>query len=434
VYIDPTADSIQDAYRFTERSLMFADEILSMDWENNKVEAQEGLSPYDPKVNKNGSNSKMRDVWETWGKIPKCLITGNEKDEGEVDGRIVVSGLEAGNPVCHLIEQNDKKDNEVNVLKPYEEDWAMKVPGRWYGRGPVEQVLFLQVWINTIINIRINRSYVSQLGLWKIKRGANITAQSIQKLGANGAVLVSSMDDIEQLVMAEASQASYNDENNIRDIAKRITRTLESITGERMPASMPATNASIQMNASKNSFTKIKERSGFFAERMINRHLMGLIMKNYSRGDMIRILQNDSNIDEILDRIAMYYVDKYTDDIGMTELYLSPEQLEIALQSAKEQLKKRPELFIKLTEELVEDMVDCTVYITNEELDMGSMVDKLIMGANLLPEQDRGVVVRDIYDLLGIPYPQELLYKKTQAFQPDLQQMQQQLQSNNPMV
>jgi hypothetical protein len=434
VYIDPTADSIQDAYRFTERSLMFADEILSMDWENNKVEAQEGLSPYDPKVNKNGSNSKMRDVWETWGKIPKCLITDNEKDEGEVDGRIVVSGLEAGNPVCHLIEQNDNKDKEGNVLKPYEEDWAMKVPGRWYGRGPVEQVLFLQVWINTIINIRINRSYVSQLGLWKIKRGANITAQSIQKLGANGAVLVSSMDDIEQLVMAEASQASYNDENNIRDIAKRITRTLESITGERMPASMPATNASIQMNASKNSFTKIKERSGFFAERMINRHLMGLIMKNYSRGDMIRILQNDSNIDEILDRIAMYYVDKYTDDIGMTELYLSPEQLEIALQSAKEQLKKRPELFIKLTEELVEDMVDCTVYITNEELDMGSMVDKLIMGANLLPEQDRGVVVRDIYDLLGIPYPQELVYKKTQAFQPDLQQMQQQLQSNNPMV
>jgi hypothetical protein len=130
----------------------------------------------------------------------------------------------------------------------------------------------------------------------------------------------------------------------------------------------------------------------------------------------------------------MYYVDKYTDDIGMTELYLSPEQLEIALQSAKEQLKKRPELFLELTEDLVEDLVDCTVYITNEELDMGSMVDKLIMGANLLPEQDRGVVVRDIYDLLGIPYPQELLYKKTQAFQPDLQQMQQQLQSNNPMV
>jgi hypothetical protein len=81
---------------------------------------------------------------------------------------------------------------------------------------------------------------------------------------------------------------------------------------------------------------------------------------------------------------------------------------------AKEQLKQQPELFIENTYDLVEDQVDCSVYITNEELDMGAMTDKLIMAANLLPEQDRGVMVRDIYDLLGIPYPRELVYKKNQ--------------------
>jgi hypothetical protein len=416
-YIDPTADSIQQAYRVTERALYTQDEIEGMSgWDDTKaLPTDTGLANYDPDVKNSGTKNKYRDVYELWGKIPGELIG----EKGEIDGHIVVSGLEAGEPVCHLIEKNAKKDNEGNVLKPYEEDWAMKVPGRWYGRGPVEQVMFLQLWINTIINIRINRSYVSQLGLWKIKRGANITAQSIQKLGSNGAVLVTSMDDIEQMVMQEASQASYTDENNIRDIAKRITRTLESVTGERMPASMPATNAAIQSNATKNAFTKIKERSGFFVERMINRHLMGLVMKNYKKDDLIRILHTDHNIDEILDRIAYHYVEKYMDELEMAELYLTPQQLEIALAQAKEQLKQKPELFIKNTYDLIENLVDCSVYITNEELDMGSMVDKLIMGANLLPEQDRGVVVRDIYDLLGIPYPQELVYKKNN---PELQQ------------
>ena len=439
VYIDPTADSIQDAYRFTERALMFSDEIARMSgWDNTTdLPTKEGMSNFDPGVTNSGKSAvKARDVWELWGKIPKKLVTGDDNDTEEVDGHIVVSGLEAGTPVCHLIEQNDTKDKHGNVLKPYEEDWAMKVPGRWYGRGPVEQVMMLQLWINTVINIRVNRSYVAQLGLWKIKRGANITAQSIQKLGANGAVLVSSMDDIEQLVMQEASQSSYADENNIRDIAKRITRTVEAVTGERLPSSMPATNASIQMNASKNAFTKIKERSGFFVERMINRHLMKAIMKNYKKDDLIRILATDSNIDEILDRISFYYVDKYIDDITMTGLFLSDEQLEIAIQAAKEQLKQRPELFIKQTIELLEDMVDATVYISNEELDMGTMVDKLIMGANLLPEQDRQPLVRDIYDLLGIPYPQELAYKRRNVTQPMTGQamQQQQIEQNGQSV
>jgi len=418
-YIDPTCDSIQQAYRVTERAIMFSDELESMDgWENTKgLSTTEGLSNFDPRVTKNFSNVKGRDVYELWGKIPKFLTTDNEYEKGEVDGHIVVSGLEAGNPVCHLIELNKKEDKEGNILKPYEEDWAAKIPGRWYGRGPVEQVLMLQVWINTVVNIRINRSYVAQLGLWKIKRGANITASSIQKLGSNGAVLVSSMDDIEQLVMQEASQASYNDENNIRDIAKRITRTLESITGERMPSSMPATNASIQVNAAKNSFTKIKERSGFWAERLINRHLMGAIMKNVKVKDIVRILHTDHNIDEILDRIAFYYVEKYQTEVEMAGLFLTEGQLETAIQLAKEKLKQRPQLFIENMFELVEEQVDCTVYITNEELDMGAMTDKLIMAANLLPEEDRQSVVRDVYDLLGIPYPQELLYKKRQMLQ-----------------
>lgn len=435
-FIDPTAESIQDAYRITERILMFEQDIKTMDWRNtDELKYEAGQSANDPEIMRSTTDSNVmtRDVWEMWGKIPEYLITGNKKDTGEVDGHIVVSGLEAGNPVCHLIEKNTEEDNEGCVIKPYEEDWAMKVPGRWDGRGPAEQVIWLQIWINAIINIRINRSYVSQLGLFKIKRGANITPQSIQRLGSNGAVVVSSMDDIEQMIMQEASQASYEDEKNIRDIAKRITRTLESITGESLPASMPATNASIQASASKNSFVKIKERSGFFVERMLNRHLMPKIVKSTPRGEIIRILNTDTDIEKILDRIAYYYVDKYQDDLEKGGLYLRPDQLEVAIEQAKEKLRNRPEIFIESVEDLVSNLVDATVYVSNEELDMGTTVDKLIMAANLLPEQEREPITRTIYDTLGLPYPKEITYRKQQAQMQQMQQMQQ-AQLAEPMM
>lgn len=410
-FIDPTSESIQAAYRVTERALMFPDEIKRMSgWKStDDLKSGEGLPANDADMVKAGydSNTKSRDVYELWGKIPEYLITGDKKDTNEVDGHIVVSGIETGGAVCHLIEKNTKKDpHSGDILKPYEEDWARKIPGRWDGRGPVEQVISLQVWMNTIVNIRINRSYVSQLGLWKIKRGANITPQTIQRLGSNGAILVSSMDDIEQLVMTEASQASFADEANIRDIAKRITRTVETVTGESLPASTTATNGAIQAAAGKNAFTKIKERSGFFAERLINRHIMPSVLESEkSKKDLIRILNNDNDFDEILERIAYHYVESYQNEQEMAGLFLTPEQLDIALSSAKEQLRKKPELFIENVEDLVANLVDCTVYITNEELDMNATVDKLIMASNLVPENERADFADVILDTLGIPIP-----------------------------
>ena len=148
------------------------------------------------------------------------------------------------------------------------------------------------------------------------------------------------------------------------------------------------------------------------------------MVESTPKDEIVRILHNDDKIEEILDRIALYYVDKYQDELEMTGLYLNEEQLEIAIQSTKEQLKNRPEIFIKNMSELITSQVDCTVYISNEELDMGSTVDKLTLAANLLPEQDRPAVIRTIFDTLGLPYPQELTYKKRQQITQPMPMMQ----------
>ena len=141
-FIDPTARSIQDAYRFTERSFMTEQEVKQMKgWVNTEgvvgtVNLNVNDASYNVSSNNVGRTTKQVDVWEMWGKIPKWLITDNKEDVEEIDGRIVVSGLSSDkNNLVHLIQENKTKDASGKVIKPYEEAWYTRVPGRWHGRG-----------------------------------------------------------------------------------------------------------------------------------------------------------------------------------------------------------------------------------------------------------------------------------------------------------
>ena len=68
-------------------------------------------------------------------------------------------------------------------------------------------------------------------------------------------------------------------------------------------------------------------------------------------------------------------------------------------------------------------MSDCVVHTSNEQLDMGTTVDKMIMATNLVPEQDRTPFVKSMYDVMGLNYPKELSQKKQQMEQLQNQQV-----------
>lgn len=407
IYIDPSARNIQEAYRVTERALMFSQDIQAMAWRNKDVDVMTGLNPNDPRLqNQSTSTTKTRDVYEMWGKIPKSFITADPKDDcEEIDGRIIVSGLEGGEgPACHLIEKNTIEDKNGKIIKPYEEDRYIVVPGRWYGKGIAEKVVMLQVWVNAIINIRINRAYVAQLGLFKIRKGANITPQQISRLGANGAVLVNNMDDIEQLVMQEASQASYTDESNIRNIAQRLTSAFEVVTGESLPASTPATNAVLQDKNASTTFGRIQERAGMFAQRWIDRHILPKIAKQLSKGSIVRYVNMDDKFDSIIERVAVYMVGQELEKSAANNQYIPVDKIDSEIERVKRLLRERQELFFENMEEIVANGVDTHVFVTNEDMDVSVKIDKLMTVLQMTPEY-REPLVKQIYDLLGIAMP-----------------------------
>lgn len=410
-YIDPVASSIQETESIIERAVISIDEFKSMkEWINKEeITGSTQINKNDETLTTNDtSNVKMVEIFERWGKMPKYLITNNPKDEELIEGQIVASGTN-GKWVLHYIAENKKE------LKPYEECWYTRVPGRWYGKGIAEKVLMLQLWINTIVNIRINRSYLSQLGIFKIKQGSGITPQMLSKLPANGAIVVNNIDDIQQFVMQEASQASYKDEDIIQNWAERLTSAFEIVTGETLPASMPATNASIQSRSAQSSFVLVKEGIGMFLQRYIKRHLLPLLTKQIKKDEIIRMTGELDELRAFDERIVDEMLYNRLEEINNNGGYIDPQQIELERQRALDKLTKMgKDRYVNLLQNIDFTEYDTQVYITNEEIDKGVLTQNLISMLNIVPEY-KDQIVRQIFDIMGLDSNQ---FKQSQMMQP----------------
>jgi len=401
-YIDPSEETIQSAFRVVERALLTPEQVEHMDgWINTDVKPSVSVARTDKDLNSTGEASHYVDVYELWGMIPEKLISGSKDDKDMVEGHIVVSGLEGSAPKVHLIEKN------VSGIKPYEEVRYTRVSGRWYGVGVAEKILMLQLWLNTIVNIRINRSYVSQLGLFLIKRGAGITPQMISRLGANGGILVNNTDDIQQLVMQEASQASYQDEQNIVGWARQVTSAFEVVTGEQLPSSTTATAVATQSSGAMSQFSMVKKGIGMFFQRWIDRHCIPIISKNLKMNDIIRIGGDDITF-EIAERVAAFMAavemeQKFEEGVVPTE-----QDVLNYIEKAKAEIQRQPSLFVEAVQKLVADDVETQVYVTDEELNSSVVVTNLINMLNIVQATRPDIVeptVKQIYDLLGLQFP-----------------------------
>ncbi len=437
VYLDPTSPSIQEAYRFTERAFMYVDEIQKMKgWINTEgLKAVVSLPRNDGFFRNQGNTLgtvKGRDVWESFGKYPKYLMTGKKEDMDEMDLHIVVSGLEAGSPQVHKIETYDGN-------KPYEEAWYSKVPGRWYGKGVAEKLMMLQVWLNTIVNIRINRAYVQQLGLFTIRRGSGVTPAMISRLGTNGAVVVNSQDDIKQLVMQEASMASYKDEDNITNWAQKVTSAFESVTGEQLPSETSATATALQSHAATSQFVLVKENIGLFLQRWLENHALKTIFKNVTKGDVVCMSLEDDELlawDETQVNASLC---KALDAYLASGAMIDPQKVEIEKQRLMEKMKKSgDDRFVSLDEmvDYIEFVV--AIDITNESVDKGIIAQNLMQALTAAPEY-RAAILPQLFDMMGLTFqapqqPQQPIQQNGQPAGQGAQPSPQSPQTQNPVL
>jgi hypothetical protein len=419
IYIDPTEQDIQSAYRFTERGLLLPDQVKGMTgWYDTKgdIKGSQALNKNDSNLGGSSFNlttGEFLDVWETWGKIPRWLTTGDKKAadaSDEIDGHIVVSGLDSSGKRVHLIEENRKTDSLGNVIKPYEECRDAKIAGRWYGLGKVERILALVMWLNTTNNIRIGRAFVAQLGLFKIRKGSGITPSMIAKLPVNGAIEVTDIDsDIAQMPVQEVGPSSYKDEEIIKDWATAITSAYPISAGGDVPASQTATTSAIQNSNAKTGFSLTKEAKGFFLTRWMDRHALPIIAKTVKKEDLIRYAGDEEALREVIDRaVASEANETLSEDYYAKGIIPTEQEVVAAMDDASEKLLKKGDLFIELMDDMVAEHVDTHIYFNNEDLDTAVTVQNLMqMLAIPVTPQNEGQVAQ-IYDLLGLDKPKSI--------------------------
>lgn len=130
------------------------------------------------------------EIFTAWMKIPYSWITGSAKDSNYwINGKVIASGLINGTPLIHRIE-------EWNKIRPYEEAKFEEAPGRWAGRGIGEKSLYLQLYLNTIYNVRRNNNLALMNQLFQFREGSGITPEKMAKLFAGGAIGVQQVGDI----------------------------------------------------------------------------------------------------------------------------------------------------------------------------------------------------------------------------------------------
>lgn len=411
-YIDPTAPSVQEA-TVIERAAMTTEELRSMDgWDNVDDVAGGNVSRNDPNLTGTTgtgvSKGELVEVFERWGLMPRSLITGNEDDKDMVHGHIVVSGTNGSMSRVHLIEENTETDADGNVIKPYEECWYMKGLNRWHGRGPAEKIMMLQIYLNTVMNIRITRSRVSQLGIFKIRKNSGITPQMLGKLAANGVISVNDPSDIEQMVVQEASQSSYNDEQNISSWAGRVTSAFESVTGEQLPSSTPATNAVIQNRMAQSQFVMVRKGVGMFLQRWLRRHYLPKLARTVTKGDITRMSGEVDEIRNFDQLMANGMVKAKVDEMMAQGQVPSPDMVRAEKERVLARLAANgPDRYVETMKMPDMSEFDVAIDITNEEIDKGVLVQNLMQAmtiAGTIPDSgvDIGAILGQVFDVMGL--------------------------------
>jgi len=406
LYISAMADNMQQD-DFAERVIMTPQAVENMDgWKNTeKMQGTLNLHPTDKDLGPfsgEQTSSRRCEIFEYWGWFPKSWLTFNPADEKiQVKGQIVASGVFSNEQKrVHLVK-------EIK-LKPYEEDWFIKVPGRWDGRGVGEKLIMLQLWMNTIINIRINRNNIAQLGLFKVKKGRGITAQMLKRLGSNGAILVEDVDDIQQFVMQEAGPGSYNDEQNVRSWAERTTSAFEVVTGEQLPSSTPATNAVIQNTNAQSSFTLLKESTGLFLQRWMKRHFIPIIQKNLTRKNIIRLTGDPEELREIDERIVNELLYEELEKLNKQGKVVDPLQVQAERDRAMSKLASMgKDRYVEMLQKVNLTDYDVQVFVTNEEIDKSVIIKNLLDILKIVPavpglDIDPASLVTQAIDMMGL--------------------------------
>ena len=339
--LDPTVDTITNSRFVILEHNLTPTQLRAKQkdgWENveeviSKFYVNTAPEPYiqDGTLNQVNSTPVIK-IYERYGEVPKSWLDGSEPKENEemVRALFIVAGVnnyglgEDGKTVT-------REDGVVLFRSKWFGDWPFrdfhydKTEGRWLGIGVIEDLFQIQERTNELANEKRDSMTISNKHIFQTQ-DKTIVKNLIRDLSNGAVIMAGSNGGLVPLANEERNLAAFNSEEmRYANQAKEITFSYDSIRGEQLPASTPATNAVIQDRNTKSVYGVKRENLAnmlrfFFTELVIPQAIKDLTPEHIlhfigSNEELFRI--DSALVKEIVNRKAL---DLLLDGIPVDEM------------------------------------------------------------------------------------------------------------------
>ncbi len=376
--LDPGADTLEDSYFVIEVHDMSARELAGMPWdEEAKARLLDSPAPrfiiYEAYF-QNRDSSKKKWCRRFLANFLTCNFSGRRIETAE--SQIIKTGAEYL-PGITLFE------DEVDEL-PYRELHWEKVPGRWLGLGFVEHLFDNQVRMNELTNVKAKGLYFTSLKLFQTRDPG--VMRNVLSDAQNGDVL-SVNSEITPLQNEERNLAVFNQEEQRWDKnTNEKTFSFDIARGDDLPSNTPLGVAQMSQAMVVSYFQIKQENFGLFVKDVILDDVIPQFQRENSKKHTMRFASSDKDIEKL--RQAM--VDIYMRDSILGHVFKTgsvPEPIEVAQfkESATEQLKRKGDLFVDITDNYYEAVkYNLDIIITGEQTDVRAKLQTMMTALQMI--------------------------------------------------
>lgn len=400
---DPSVECLDDSAGITERFILSKPEFDELNLDGKEyVDGvtsidRTGIEAFSPSVQ--STEIPYVELFERYGYFPEYVITGKEDDKKTFFyGKATVTGLN-GTPVVHSVVKLDEEEN------PYGEGKLKEVPNRLDGRGIPEILFNIQAYLNEVVNTRMNKARIVQLGLFKMK--GNVTPQQFAKLFTTGGIKLDQSSEIEAMNTGSIDPSTYKDEEQAYQWGTRVTGTTNE---DDQAASRPATNALLEQQGASKGYNLRIEDLMLSLGKFIEKKMLPIIKKEMlaDKGSLVRVTGDPKIFEKLDESLIRNQVYKNIESMSPTEKQMmrdSGVDMEMFVQQGMEQMKALGEdRYIPIIEDLFDIEYDIKVVTSDESINRSVMASMLqntlgILASSGLPVRD---TLKELYDTMGL--------------------------------
>ena len=284
-----------------------------------------------------------------------------------------------------------KRLGKMEDIFPYEQFDLFKVFGRQQAMGVAELLADISIVYNTIFNTTVKNVQKAQMGIHvhNAVQGVDGLTELLQENIANllegGVVSMSPGESIQNFPWETRIQDFDLLENKLYELMRQLIGITAQGTGEEMPASTSATQASINQQTANTVYDYVQERMHHGMKRLFNNGYADDIWNEIDENELTAIIGDPTQLEE-LDK---FYVDNAMNKWALdtkkaTGMYPSQEEFDQAKEIVHQELMDSGDMrYPAIKKKLAKDMDLLIEFdMTGESVDTKGRFDALLAMKN----------------------------------------------------